>query len=72
MDVAALRDRIQATLDSNADTRRQAEIDLKYVRFATSPPSDMMYTHLYAWNFLGREPTRFRKCAPGYSAGRTG
>lgn len=30
MDVAALRDRIQSTLDTNADTRRQAEIDLKY------------------------------------------
>ena len=32
MDVAGLRDRIQATLDPNADIRRQAEIDLKYVR----------------------------------------
>ena len=31
MDVAGLRGRIQATLDTNADTRRQAEIDLKYV-----------------------------------------
>lgn len=31
MDVAGLRDRIQATLDSNADIRRQAELDLKYV-----------------------------------------
>lgn len=31
MDVAALRDRIQCTLDANADTRRQAELDLKYV-----------------------------------------
>lgn len=27
----ALRDRIQSTLDANADTRRQAELDLKYV-----------------------------------------
>jgi hypothetical protein len=32
MDVAALRDRIQSTLDANADIRRQAELDLKYVR----------------------------------------
>lgn len=32
MDVAALRDRIQSTLDPNADIRRQAELDLKYVR----------------------------------------
>lgn len=31
MDVNALRDRIQSTLDANADTRRQAELDLKYV-----------------------------------------
>ncbi|OKL61922.1 hypothetical protein UA08_02606 [Talaromyces atroroseus] len=30
MDVNALRDRIQSTLDANADTRRQAELDLKY------------------------------------------
>jgi hypothetical protein len=31
MDVNALRDRIQSTLDANADNRRQAELDLKYV-----------------------------------------
>lgn len=31
MDVTALRDRIQSTLDANADIRRQAELDLKYV-----------------------------------------
>ena len=31
MDVEALRNRIQATLDPNTDTRRQAELDLKYV-----------------------------------------
>lgn len=31
MDVATLRDRIKSTLDSNGDTRRQAELDLKYV-----------------------------------------
>ncbi|KAF2145110.1 uncharacterized protein K452DRAFT_316224 [Aplosporella prunicola CBS 121167] len=30
MDPAALRSRIQATLDTNADARRQAELDLKY------------------------------------------
>ncbi|EEP76810.1 conserved hypothetical protein [Uncinocarpus reesii 1704] len=30
MDVAGLRDRIQATLDANGEIRRQAEIDLKY------------------------------------------
>jgi hypothetical protein len=32
MDVAGLRDRIQATLDSNAAIRQQAELDLKHVR----------------------------------------
>ena len=31
MDVGALRDRIKSTLDNNADTRRQAELDLKFV-----------------------------------------
>ncbi|EDN04505.1 conserved hypothetical protein [Histoplasma mississippiense (nom. inval.)] len=30
MDVAGLRDRIQATLNTNADTRQQAEADLKF------------------------------------------
>ncbi|KAI9769954.1 MAG: hypothetical protein M1840_003664 [Geoglossum simile] len=30
MDVGALRNRIQSTLDPNADIRRQAEVDLKY------------------------------------------
>lgn len=30
MDVAALRDRIQSILDSNAETRQQAELDLRY------------------------------------------
>ena len=32
MDMAALRNRIQSTLDANADVRRQAELDLRYVR----------------------------------------
>jgi hypothetical protein len=32
MDAAALRERIAATLDANADVRRQAELSLKYVR----------------------------------------
>ena len=31
MDAAALRNRIQATLDANADVRRQAELDLRNV-----------------------------------------
>ena len=31
MDVAVLRNRIQSTIDPNADARRQAELDLKYV-----------------------------------------
>ena len=31
MDGALLRERISATLDANADIRRQAELDLKYV-----------------------------------------
>lgn len=36
MDAAALRMRIQSTLDPNADVRGRAEIDLKYVS-ATTP-----------------------------------
>lgn len=31
MDVGGLRSRIQSTYDPNADVRRQAELDLKYV-----------------------------------------
>lgn len=31
MDVAVLRNRIQSTLDPNADIRRQVELDLRYV-----------------------------------------
>jgi hypothetical protein len=42
MDVAVLRDRIQATLDSNADRRRQAELDLKYVSASTGEPRASM------------------------------
>jgi importin-7 len=37
MDVAGLRDRIQATLDPNAAIRQQAELDLKYVRALMHP-----------------------------------
>lgn len=37
MDVALLRDRIQATLDVNQPIRQQAELDLKSVRAATEP-----------------------------------
>jgi hypothetical protein len=31
MDVSIVRSRIQATLEPNADVRRQAELDLRYV-----------------------------------------
>ena len=33
MDVTLLRNRIQSTVDPNADVRRQAELDLRYVSF---------------------------------------
>lgn len=47
MDVTLLRSRIQSTVDPNADARRQAELDLRYVsslvlvfqEFANSPTS---------------------------------
>ena len=31
MDITLLRNRIQSTVDPNADVRRQAELDLRYV-----------------------------------------
>lgn len=71
MDVTALRDRIQCTLDANTSIRQQAELDLKYVRHVVertwdcetnsggpSPP------------FLGRISARFYQCAVGYPTGR--
>lgn len=38
MDVGVLRDRIRTTLDPNADARRQAELDLRYVRLLNILP----------------------------------
>ena len=35
MDVTLLRNRIQSTVDPNADARRQAELDLRYVSSLT-------------------------------------
>lgn len=43
MDAGGLRSRIQSTLNSNADARRQAELDLKYVRPAQL---DMSYSSM--------------------------
>ena len=40
MDVGGLRSCIQSTIDPNADVRRQAELDLKFVR-ASCPFSAM-------------------------------
>ena len=37
MDAAGLRTRIQATLDANADARRQAELDLRNVPLPDHP-----------------------------------
>ena len=36
MDAALLRGRIQSTVDPNADVRRQAELDLKFVSSSMS------------------------------------
>jgi len=36
MDAAGLRSRIEATLATDADHRRQAEVELKAVRYLTS------------------------------------
>lgn len=53
MDVAGLRDRIQATLDANAAIRQQAELDLKYVcanaLFMTPLDTDTLAGRRQAW-----------------------
>lgn len=71
MDVAALRDRIQSTLDVNADNRRQAELDLKYVCVGIEARSHSVWHHTYFIFSLGRDATRIYKCALGYFAGGT-
>lgn len=68
MDVTALRDRIQSTLDANADIRRQAELDLKYVCARVNGGAER-YTH--TWFPLGRDSARIYQWTFGYSAGRT-
>lgn len=40
MDVTLLRNRIQSTVDPNADLRRQAELDLRYVSLLAVLSSD--------------------------------
>lgn len=73
MDVTALRDRIQSTLDANADIRRQAELDLKYVCAYTFWLAGLM--RLTSWGahgplyFLGRAAARFYQCAARYLTG---
>lgn len=42
MDPAALRDRIQRVLDTNADIRRQAELDLKYAEEQPGFPAALL------------------------------
>ncbi|MCJ1365361.1 hypothetical protein MMC16_004482 [Acarospora aff. strigata] len=42
MDVAGLRNRIQSTLDTNADVRRQAELDLKYAEDQPGFPDSLL------------------------------
>lgn len=42
MDVAALRDRIRSTLDSNTSTRQQAELDLKYAETQPGFPNALL------------------------------
>ena len=52
MDVVALRTGIQASLDANADTRRQAEIDLKTVGAQRSWLSYTSSTTHTSWSVL--------------------
>lgn len=70
MDVTALRDRIQSTLDANADIRRQAELDLKYV-CAGCWINWRGHRWAHTWVlYLGRDATRFYQWTFGYFAGR--
>ena len=57
---ATLRDRIQATLDPNTDTRRQAELDLKYVRLGFV----LVATGFLIYCILGRRTARLSQCPP--------
>lgn len=66
----ALRDRIQSTLDANADTRRQAELDLKYVCLCLIVFM-RIYLELIIFPGIGRDATRIHRRFAGYSAGRT-
>lgn len=68
MDVNALRDRIQSTLDANADNRRQAELDLKYVWPLLL--LIMLFANLFFLSFLGRDSAGFYQRSFRYSAGR--
>lgn len=68
MDVTALRDRIESTLDSNADNRKQAEHDLKYVGDRMNGGAEYQ---AHTWFLsLGRDAARVYQWAVGYPPGR--
>lgn len=69
MDVAVLRDRIQATLDPNAAIRQQAELDLKHVRALLS----IVYARdICIDGILGRRATGLHRWPAEHSGGRAG
>lgn len=72
MDVTALRDRIQSTLNPNTSTRQQAELDLKYVRLLRVPGGGPFAVRLTPRGFpsLGRDAARIYQCAAGHFADR--
>lgn len=68
MDVTALRDRIQSTLDANADIRKQAELDLKYVGDRMNSGAEYQ---AHTWFLsLGRDAARVYQWTVGYPPGR--
>jgi hypothetical protein len=58
MDVTALRDRIQSTLNPNTSTRQQAELDLKYVRLLHVPGGGAVAVRLTPRGFPLSRPKR--------------
>lgn len=56
MDVEGLRNRIQSTLDPNADIRRQAELDLKYVCSQSAVRNLCQYSLLISFSKAEDQP----------------
>ena len=67
MDVTLLRNRIQSTVDPNADVRRQAELDLRYVSFLL-----LLFPECAKKVSQGRRTAWFYQRSSQHTAGGTG